>query len=89
LTNASARVETVCYFDKNILKRREESDIYLTHVSGHCGSRQIMMKIDETGAFSQHCGFHQLMSTKAKSRHEPGSCCSIPFFLIYFYHFTS
>jgi hypothetical protein len=39
---------------KNILKRREESDTYLTHLCGHCWSRKSLMKIDEIGAFSQH-----------------------------------
>ena len=45
---------------KNILKRREESNTCLTNVCRHRRSRQITMKMDETGAFSQHCGFHQL-----------------------------
>ena len=42
---------------ENILKRREESDTYLTHVCRHCWSRKSLMKIDEIGAFSQHCAF--------------------------------
>ena len=36
------------------LKRREESDIYPTHVCRHRWSRQITMKMDETGAFNQY-----------------------------------
>ena len=31
---------------KNILKGREESNTYLTHVCRHCRSRQIMMKME-------------------------------------------
>ena len=48
---------------KNILKRREESDTYLIPVCKHRRSRQIKTKMDETGAFSKHCGFLQLMKT--------------------------
>jgi len=42
------------------LKRREENNPYLTHVCRHPWSRKFLVKIDEIGAFSQHCGFHQL-----------------------------
>jgi len=45
---------------RNILKWREESNTYLTHVCRHCWKRKISMKVDRIGAFSQHCGFHQL-----------------------------
>ena len=45
---------------KNMLKWREESDTYLTHVCRHCWSRQITMKVDVLGAFSQYCGFQNL-----------------------------
>ena len=46
---------------RNILKWREESDTYLPRVCRHHWSRNSPMKIEEiTGAFSQHCGFHQL-----------------------------
>ena len=44
---------------KNILKGREESKTYLTYVCRHRKSRQIIMKMDETGAFSQ---FHPFPS---------------------------
>jgi hypothetical protein len=37
---------------KNILKRREESDTYLTHVCRHRWSGPIRMKVDVLGAFS-------------------------------------
>ena len=47
--------------DKNLLKRREESDTYLTHVCRHCRSRQITIKMDETGAFVSCRGRLQLM----------------------------
>ena len=43
----------------NMLKRRKESDTYLATVRRHSWSRQIMMKIDKIGDFSQHCGFCQ------------------------------
>ena len=43
-----------------MLKRREECDTYVTHVCRHHQSRQITMKMDETGAFSQHYEFHHL-----------------------------
>ena len=46
---------------KNMLTRMEESDTYLGTVSRHRWNRQITMKVDGLGAFSQHCGFHQLM----------------------------
>ena len=36
---------------KNILKWREESDTYLTHVCRHRRSRQISMKVNELGSF--------------------------------------
>ena len=46
---------------RNILKWRDESDTYLTPICRHHWSRKSPMKIEEiTGAFSQHCGFHQL-----------------------------
>jgi len=45
---------------KIILKRRKECDTYLTHICRHCWSRKGPVKIDEIGAFDQHCGFHQL-----------------------------
>jgi hypothetical protein len=41
-----------------MLKSREECDTYLTHVCRHRCSRQITMKVDVLGAFSQHCGFN-------------------------------
>ena len=47
---------------KNILKRKEESDSYLTHVCRHNRSRQIMIKMDETGAF-----FHRDLSAPVMS----------------------
>ena len=47
---------------KNMLTRRKESDTCLATVSRHRYSRQITMKIREIiVAFSQYCGFHQLM----------------------------
>ena len=48
---------------KNILNRREENDTYLTHLCRHCWSRKSLVKIDEIGVFSQHCGFHQTDAT--------------------------
>jgi hypothetical protein len=48
-----------------MFKRRKESDTYLATVRSHHWSRQIMMKIDKIGAFSQHCGFRQLKRKKA------------------------
>ena len=45
---------------KNIFKRREECDIYLTHVCRHRWRRKSSMKIDEIGAFIQHYGFDRL-----------------------------
>ena len=45
---------------RDILKWREESDTYLTHVCRHRWSRKILMKLDRIGTFNQHCGFHQL-----------------------------
>ena len=42
-----------------MLKRREENNTFLTHVCRHCWGRKSPMTIDEKGAFSQHCGFHQ------------------------------
>ena len=49
---------------KNILKRRKEIDTYLTHVCRQRWSRKILVKINEMGAFRQHCGFHQLYEYK-------------------------
>ena len=46
---------------KNILKRREESNTYLTNICRHRWRKRSSKKIDEVGAFSQHCGFHQLL----------------------------
>ena len=40
---------------KNILKRREESNTYLTHVCRHRQSRQITMKMDESSSFIVIC----------------------------------
>ena len=37
---------------ENILKRRQESDSYLTHVSRHRWSRKSQVKIDEIGGFN-------------------------------------
>jgi hypothetical protein len=45
---------------KIFLKRREESDTFLTHAVDIAGAIKSPVKIDEIGAFSQHCGFHQL-----------------------------
>ena len=36
---------TECMIE-NILKRRKESDTYLTNVCRHCWSSQVMMKVD-------------------------------------------
>ena len=78
---------------KSILNRREESDIYLTHVYSR-RSRQITMKINETGAFISYRGrlylqFHIFLSWSAFSddvhRYESDRCHSLPFFLIYFF----
>jgi hypothetical protein len=42
---------------KNILKRREECETYLTQVYRHHWSRESPMKIDEIGAFVGYgCG---------------------------------
>ena len=68
-----------------MLKSREESDTYLTHVCRHNWSRKSLVKIDEiSGAFSQHCGFHQLQTYIYQERwllifHQfsQGSFCSI------------
>ena len=45
---------------KNILKGREESDTYLTHVYRHRWRTQITIKVDVLGPFSKYCGYHQL-----------------------------
>jgi hypothetical protein len=37
-----------------MLKRREESDTYLTHVCRHCWSRKSPMKIQEISAFIRY-----------------------------------
>ena len=58
---------------KDILKRREESDTYLTHVCRHRWSRKISMKVDGVEAFS----------LKLKS----GRCRSLLIILKYFLSF--
>ena len=58
---------------KNILKLREESDSYLTHVCRYHWSRQISMKVHGVGTLSQQHGFHQLYSSTADESHSVGS----------------
>ena len=48
---------TYCSKIKNILKRREECDTYLTHVCRHRWSRKILMKIYELGASANIVAF--------------------------------
>ena len=50
---------------KNILKRREESDTYLTHICRHCWSRKSSIKIDEMAFVS--CKSRLTTSTAGKS----------------------
>ena len=45
---------------KKWLNRGEKSDIYLTHVCSLLQSVENLKKIEKTGAFCQHCDFHQL-----------------------------
>ena len=45
---------------KNRLKTGERSDTYLPHVCNLSQSVKSQPRVDKTGAFIQHCGFHQL-----------------------------
>jgi hypothetical protein len=54
---------------KSILKRREESNTYLTHVSRHRQSRQIAMKTDESSSFIHfNCDLSTLGMSTAMSQ---------------------
>ena len=46
--------------NKKYFKMQGRENTYLTHVCRHRWSRQIMIKVNVLGAFSQHCSFHQL-----------------------------
>ena len=58
---------------KHILKRKEESDTYLTHDCRYRWSRQITIKVDELGS----------VCSSDVYRRESGRCRSLPFILKY------
>ena len=47
---------------KIVLKRRKESDTYLSADRRHRRSTQIAMKVDKCVAFSRHCGLQSSSS---------------------------
>ena len=53
---------------KSILKRREESDTYLTHVCTHCWSRLLqLMKATALAESSSYIHFHRDLSAPVMS----------------------
>ena len=66
-----------------MLKRREESDTYLTHACRHRWSRKSMVKIDEMSFQSTLWLSSAINVASAISTDMSGRCCFLPLFLTF------